>query len=489
MSGLSVKNLFIFAGLLAVAISAFHGIIWPFQKEESYNLSAAGGNNYYVATTGSDSNAGTELQPWRTIQKAANTMTAGDTVIVFSGNFDERVHVSISGSSGAPITYLAEGTVTMKGFTVRADYVTIRGFEIADTDFDWTDGVGIFVEGSYCIIEDNYVHDSANEGIKIFANPGEETTRTDCQVRSNRLYRNTIAGIEINGRNHLVESNEIWGTIQYNPKWPDHPSWVDADGMRFFGSWHLIRKNYIHDITFDDPENVDPHIDCFQTWGDAQSEAGHNIIFEQNRCKVLESQAPNENGTAFMLAGARNLIIRNNILQVFHHVNTGSGGNSNLIIVNNTLTSDLAFPLENYPEGVSLDNCPNSTVKNNIFYDLPAHIIRVIGTSTLGLNVGRNLAYRSDGQPLWGSPYTNDLWGVDPLFIDAANDNFHLQPSSPAIDVGYYLGSLVSEDFDGIFRPQRINYDIGAFEYFEGNGPPDTRSFIYLPIIFRKTAS
>ncbi len=30
---------------------------------------------YYVATTGSDSNAGTEALPWRTIQKAADTVS------------------------------------------------------------------------------------------------------------------------------------------------------------------------------------------------------------------------------------------------------------------------------------------------------------------------------------------------------------------------------------------------------------------------------
>jgi hypothetical protein len=35
------------------------------------------GATFYVSTTGSDSNPGTPAAPWRTIQKAFNTLTAG----------------------------------------------------------------------------------------------------------------------------------------------------------------------------------------------------------------------------------------------------------------------------------------------------------------------------------------------------------------------------------------------------------------------------
>jgi len=110
---------------------------------------------YYVSTGGSDSNPGTSDRPWRTIQKAANTMVAGDTVIVRAGDYAERVQVSRSGSSGAQITFQAEGTVTMRGFTVRGHYTTIRGFDISNTPNAWADGQGIFVQANYCVIENN----------------------------------------------------------------------------------------------------------------------------------------------------------------------------------------------------------------------------------------------------------------------------------------------------------------------------------------------
>ena len=46
---------------------------------------ALASTTYYVALTGSDTNPGTQAAPWRTIQKAANTLVAGDTVVVQSG--------------------------------------------------------------------------------------------------------------------------------------------------------------------------------------------------------------------------------------------------------------------------------------------------------------------------------------------------------------------------------------------------------------------
>ena len=43
------------------------------------------GATFFVSTTGNDANPGTSSAPWRTIQHAANTVHAGDTVQVMSG--------------------------------------------------------------------------------------------------------------------------------------------------------------------------------------------------------------------------------------------------------------------------------------------------------------------------------------------------------------------------------------------------------------------
>ncbi len=433
--------------------------------------------HYYVdSVSGSDTNPGTTDRPWRTIQKAANTMVAGDTCHVRAGTYNERVQVSRSGASGAPIVYQAEGTVNMNGFTVRGHYITIRGFTITNTPNATQDGWGIYVEANNCLIENNYVYYATRGGILVWANPADWGTRTSCVIRNNRLYRNAMVGIEVHGRYHLVEGNEVWRTIQYHPKWTPAPSYADADGVRFFGSGHTFRLNYIHDITYDDAENVNPHIDCFQTWGSDWQEAGRDIVFERNWCQVLVTQTANESGNAFMLDGTRGIVIRNNVLRAFKLINTGGGGNSYLSVVNNTLTSYTWFPTSNNPQGILLESCPYSTVRNNILYDLPGPVYLVNGTSATGLNAGNNLVYRSDGQALSGSPFPGDLWGVNPQFVNAGGADYHLQSTSPAINKGSNLGSLVTNDYDGVTRPQGTGYDMGAFEYGGSPAPAPTNT-------------
>lgn len=469
---LTISGFLVLATVFSVVLAATHRTedydqAQDIEPSPAYYGSAPSsrGTAYYVdSVNGSDSNLGTSRdQAWQTIQKAADTMAAGDYCIVLAGGYDERVHVTTSGSSGDPITYWAEGTVTMKGFTVDADYIAIRGFEITDTDNDDTDGWGIFVEGSHCLIQDNDIFFAIRGGINLYADPVDAPTTSDCDVRNNDLYRNALVGVEINGRNHLVEGNEIWRTIQYHPDWPNPPSWVDADGIVFFGAGHTIRGNYIHDIRIDDPENVDPHIDCFQTWGPA-----YDIVFERNFCDNL-----NEDMQGFMIeeqnSPVRDLTVRNNIIQTFNHLNVFDC--ENMTIANNTLMSDLSSASENQL-GIELHNSPNATIKNNIFYDLSNHHLEIDKSSEQGLDVGYNNVYRSDGQPPEGTPSPHDLWDVDPLFIDPASDDFHLQSASTCIDAGDDLGSQVPDDFEGNPRPQGDGYDIGAFEYTANLQPP-----------------
>jgi parallel beta-helix repeat protein len=418
------------------------------------------GGNFYVSTSGNDSNPGTSAQPWRTIQKAASSIGPRSTVIVLSGDYPERVQVTRSGSSGAPITFKAQGTVTMKGFTVIADYISVIGFDISNTPDDWQDGVGIFLQGSSCDIEDNYIHFATRDGIILWADAGHYGSTSNCVVKNNRLYRNAIAGIEVYGRDNLVDGNEIWGTIQHHPNWANPPNWVDADGMRVFGSGHTIKRNYIHDITYAVPENVDPHIDCFQTWGASDREAAHDIVFEQNTCVNLDAQSPNEVGQGFMLQDADSLVIRNNIITAYRIVNTVHS--ANISIINNTFTGRLSAPTQYSPGGLFSQDTPGINLLNNIFYDIPGPWISRAGSAS-GWNVDYNSIYRSDGVAPDGSPHPHDLWGIDPAFNDSDRGDYHLRSSSELIDAGVDLDS-VKRDFDGTRRPQGSGYDIGAFE-------------------------
>jgi len=59
----------------------------------------------YVSPSGSDSNAGTLLSPYMTIQKAATVAQPGETVFIRAGTYRETVVPAKSGTSSAPITF------------------------------------------------------------------------------------------------------------------------------------------------------------------------------------------------------------------------------------------------------------------------------------------------------------------------------------------------------------------------------------------------
>ena len=62
---------------------------------------------FYVDPAGNDSAAGSATQPWRTLQKAANTVRAGDLVIVRAGHY-AGLYLTTSGTATDPITFHGE---------------------------------------------------------------------------------------------------------------------------------------------------------------------------------------------------------------------------------------------------------------------------------------------------------------------------------------------------------------------------------------------
>lgn len=443
-------------------------------------VSNSWGATYYIdATNGNDQNAGISRDfPLRTIQKAAGILIGGDTCIMLPGNYAERVQVVRSGSPGQMITYQAEqpGAAICRGFTINANFIRVQGFKITDTINAFEDGAGISVKGQYIELLSNIIDDVTRVGIQVWAAGGDDSpTTSNCTIKGNRISRCGLAGIEIYGRNHLVEGNDISHVWQYPPKWINPPSYADADGIHFFGSGHTIRKNRIHDISLKDPENINPHIDCFQTYGPA-----YNILFEQNFCDNRD-----DGMQGFMIEGTNspveNLTVRNNVFIVFRGLNVWNVANTK--IINNTFKADLTYT-KGSAYGIELHNSPNSTVINNLFYDVGRHTYPYLykdTASNIGTIVRSNSHFISDGSPPAGSPYPNDLWQVDPKFENILSNDFHLTSTSPDVDVGQTIVELLT-DFDGTPRPTGSFYDIGAFEY---NGTTFQNKIPYSPSILR----
>lgn len=426
-------------------------------------LTAAGcssyaSNTYYVdINKGSDSNSGrSESEAFKTIQKASGVISAGDLCIVKKGAYPERVYIHTSGTSKSPVTFRASGKgVVTKGFTVEADHVVIDGFEITSTSpKGWKEGAGIHLRGRGLKILNNYIHDVFLEGIRLGDDLTSDAT-SRCLIKGNRIVRCGQAGIQIAGQNNTIENNDISGTIQWSRTNPQN---LDADGMRFFGSGHIIRKNRIHDISLSDPENsANPHIDCVQTWGPAS-----NITFEENDFSLGER---NLNKEIVMITEVtppvRNIVFMNNLFHdTFRGLNIyGSHSPAHpspiyeVFIINNTFVNitDNAFELH---------DTHNAKVINNIFYNCTALFTDPVSRRG-ALDVGYNCYYRTDGKETEGIIHSSgDLLNINPEFQNPEKKNYRLKSTSPLKG----RGKNFSEEKGEAQRKTKKTktYDIGA---------------------------
>jgi hypothetical protein len=111
-------------------------------------------------------------------------------------------------------------------------------------------------------------------------------------------------------------------------------------------------------------------------------------------------------------------------------------------------------------------NLSGAVIKNNAIYGHGHSSKRYIriDTGASGLDIGFNSISKSYGEAPAGSLYPGDLWMVNPLFVNLASHDLHLQSASPLVNAGVSL-PMVRDDFDSMPRPSTGAYDIGAFEH------------------------
>ncbi|MFL6709740.1 MAG: right-handed parallel beta-helix repeat-containing protein [Massilia sp.] len=121
----------------------------------------------YVSTNGIDSNPGTELMPFRTLDRAAKAAKPGATVHVAPGLYIGNVHTKEAGTSSARIRYVSairwqarlQGQGHDAVWTNYGDHVEIEGFDITGSG-----RIGILNLASHTLIAGNHVHHLALSG-------------------------------------------------------------------------------------------------------------------------------------------------------------------------------------------------------------------------------------------------------------------------------------------------------------------------------------
>jgi parallel beta-helix repeat protein len=143
---------------------------WPVDYQVPANA-----RYWYVAPTGSNTQPGTQAQPFATIQHAASVVQPGDVVEIASGRYTEAVLVQRGGVAGRYVTFRAAtpGGVQLVGPEGSYSAFKLEGVgwvRVEGLDVTAAAGHGIEAEGSHHIqVVNNTCHDCGGSGISLEA--------------------------------------------------------------------------------------------------------------------------------------------------------------------------------------------------------------------------------------------------------------------------------------------------------------------------------
>jgi len=389
----------------------------------SNSLLAQSGPTYYVSTSGNDNNPGSLAEPWLTIQHAANTATAGATVYVFGGVYNQSINFPNSGTASAPITFeshpgqtaaidgtglSASGTQGLVNI-VNQSYVTISGFEIRNYTTSNSNatpsGIWITGHGTGVRILNNRVHhittasEANGNAFGISAYGTSQTPITELVISGNEVYQlktGQSESVNVDGNvthfritNNLIHDNDNIG--------------IDAIGYEGVGPvgydeamYGEISGNTLYNISgiANAGEGKEYDADGLYCDGCAYVTFERNVIFQVDYGieTTSENQVCQENGTEWSGGNTgsgtaatgkhpcygRYATVRNNLFYKANSCGNSIGGGSSYhdVFVNNTLYDNGTQPgnaSEGTPSGEfqiqhQVGNDQGNIYENNLLY-------------------------------------------------------------------------------------------------------------------------
>jgi hypothetical protein len=353
------------------------------------------GATYYVSTTGNDNNPGTMAVPFRTISHAATIATAGATVYVMGGVYNEFVSFPNSGTSGSPITFqsypgqtaIIDGTgLTVSGtkglITISGtkSYITVSGFEIRNLSSASGVPCGVWITGSGTgvQIQNNLVHNivttkGTGNGCGLFAYGTSQTPISGLVVNGNELYNLQTGESESMTLNGNVTNFQVTNNLVHD----NTNIGIDIIGYEGTGptgydeaSYGVVSGNTVYNISgiANTGEGSSYDADGLYCDGCAFVTFERNVLFqvdygiettsENTKCLITGTEWPGADGVGTPATGklpcyGRYATVRNNL---FYYENAcgnsiggyalakakgggGNGGGSSFhdVFVNNTL--------------------------------------------------------------------------------------------------------------------------------------------------------
>lgn len=431
---------------------------------------------YYVRTDGNNGNAGTANTSggaWLTIDYAADHVAAGDTVRVQAGTYGERVTPSQNGSAGSPITLIADGTVTFCGVTLSGNsYLRFIGFVLDGNAGGCSQANLISVTTTSSFIEfwNNTIRDGSSSGMATSGPP------SPTYLNSSIFFGNTWTTFG-NSEDNIVYMSGDHTIFAYN-EW----AYKECDVANVEGTtYNRWINNYVHDLT----SNSSCHSDQWQVGSSGHGwqrnlYEGHLQIgaagVQEHTTNITNAQSDRCGGSC----GAHdNNIIRFN---VFHNTGGGSIGignpgdeanpSSNLRFYNNSeIDIQRQDPTNKASDWVYSNATPDPGGYwfNNIAYEAwgasatDPFVYYVEGPLTIGYNLG----YDAGGTQSFTAPFstqTSPQLNVNPQFVNATGDDFHIGATSGAIGNG---GALTTTSGTG--TGTTFNVATGGGGFFVGS--------------------
>ncbi len=179
--------------------------------------------DYYVATSGSDSNPGTAAQPFRTITRAYTYAAAGVVIHVAPGVYTDYtsgwgIHLGKSGTASSPIVLesqvvggaIIEGQNTSdrnEGFYIDGNYNIVDGFEVRNCP---SGGFALYGSGNQIL--NNHIHHNGNPASTstngkdgVYSNEGTSGN----YYLANSIHDNGRSGSNLDHGLYLCGQNEI----------------------------------------------------------------------------------------------------------------------------------------------------------------------------------------------------------------------------------------------------------------------------------------
>jgi len=424
---------------------------------------------YYVAKNGNDSSPGTEVQPFLTISRGVSNLKAGDTLYVKNGTYAESLREKIpSGTSwDNPVTVSAyPGHQPVIKPPDNSHSMVLKFFG------DNRGPGGCCLIDSYIIVN-GFVLDGANvEFYVVKISAGSHHIRlTNLEVRNSpKSCMQTTENADFN-EFIRIKAHNCGGT-----------------GTTSFGS-------NSHGFYISSHNNLVEFSEIYQNSGACIQNKGNENIYRNNFCHGNGTGATfscgslcGTNTVEFNLGNGARTQIYNNIFYNTHggiNINNFAGGTT---IRNNTFygfKDEGIFSVNGIM--VKADAGPGITIENNIiqrgtggFLEYGIRIyegaINAVVKNNIVFNNSRGSAgvhfHAGQGELISGNIYS------DPLMVDPDNQQFSLQPSSPAIDAGTSVNT--ETDYAGTLRPQGFAYDIGAYE-FGAEAPSSPSNLLVTP--------